>query len=106
MSDFKEQTNKDLDASDILGADVNQSLFHLVGYVWAEGNQNRVFPTEKFSELIQFVFDQHKSEITQLQKDLEKDLEKAVKCLERIDKVYFDDGEARACLEDLRGKGE
>ena len=48
----------------------------------------------------ELLIEEQRKEITKLQKDLEK----TVKCLERIDKVYFDDGEARACLEELRGE--
>ena len=102
MSNYKEETNNDeLTPKDILGADVNQSLHHLVGYVWAEGNQNREFPTMKFIGLIQFVFDQHKAEITKLQKDLEK----AVECLELYSSAANGvANEAYKCLKELRGE--
>lgn len=33
------------------GVDMNQDLHQLIGYVWAEGNQNRVFPSEHMGDL-------------------------------------------------------
>ncbi len=37
------------------GVDLNQDSLFLMGYIWAEGNQNRVFPTEHFCDLHNFI---------------------------------------------------
>lgn len=33
------------------GSDMNQDIHQLMGYVWAEGNEKRVMPSEHFAHL-------------------------------------------------------
>lgn len=119
MSDnWKKKVNeKDPKPEEILGADVNQSLHHLVGYVWAEGNQKRVFPSELFMKLIQFVYDQHNDEIKELKDELRtaeqrvrdnipeqlrRENEELRKCVENYANLpHHLAGMAQKCLEEL-----
>lgn len=43
----------------LTGATIEEDLCSLVGYVWAEGNQNRVFPSEHFIELVNYLLKKH-----------------------------------------------
>ena len=45
---------------DLLEGDMNQDLHRLVGYVWAEGNGRKEFPTNHFIELIEYFLKKHK----------------------------------------------
>lgn len=41
------------------GADINQDLHYLVGYVWSLGNTKGVFPSTELSDLIEYFLDKH-----------------------------------------------
>jgi hypothetical protein len=41
------------------GADANQDIHRLIGYVWGEGNQKREFPASHMAELATFFLEKY-----------------------------------------------
>lgn len=68
MKEYKEPA-KILD-----GPDMNYDLRQLVGYVWAEGNQKREFPSTHMCELITHFLDKHRAESTDMNNSEENEV--------------------------------
>ena len=49
---------------DILDSkDMGTDLRKLIGYVWAEGNQIREFPSNEYNEIVDYFIDKHGTSI-------------------------------------------